>query len=211
MKKVLITTALAGFIRSFLKNDIEILNNSLCKIEARFDLENKNPYSFSKKITQDQYKEMVWSKMVSGSGDVYAFLHNFFMDSIVVDKNISVNNLYKCGYPVLEEVKGLSKDIVKNIIEHNNDNKDETTTPDDAIIVPRSLWAGKQDTVIFKDMHEKGFSKAVIAHVLYEWHGLKNKKQLGKLLSGAEREESAYRRLADKYLREAGKLTITTA
>ena len=80
--------------------------------------------------------------------------------------------------------------------------------------VPSILWKGKPSKSVIKAMRPKeeggeGFSEAVIAYVLFNWCGIKNKTQLGRLLGKPDQDDSSYRRLTARLLKEATSLTIT--
>jgi hypothetical protein len=79
------------------------------------------------------------------------------------------------------------------------------------IYVPRSLWDGKRHQAIRDSMRQQEFADPVIAYVLYEWHGLKNKTEIGRLLGPDDKVDSTYRRLADRLLADAESLNIQPA
>ena len=89
-----------------------------------------------------------------------------------------------------------------------------TKTSAFSIVVPRSLWEGKPHSTVHNAMRPKeegaeGFSDVVIAYVLFNWCGLTNKTQLGRLLGKPDQDENSYRRLTDRLLTKAAFFTIT--
>jgi hypothetical protein len=79
------------------------------------------------------------------------------------------------------------------------------------VIVPRALWDGKRHPTIRDSMRQQEFADPVIAYVLYEWCGLKNKTKIGRLLGPDDKVDSTYRRLAGRLLAEAAALNIQPA
>ena len=81
-----------------------------------------------------------------------------------------------------------------------------------AIFVPRSLWEGKSNQAIRNSMREQDFADPVIAYVLYEWRGLRNKTEIGRLLDPDDgKVDSTYLRLANGLLAAAKGLNIQPA
>ena len=83
-----------------------------------------------------------------------------------------------------------------------------------SVKVPSVLWKGKPYASVRNAMRPKeeggeGFLDAIIAYVLFNWCGLKNKTALGRLLGEPNKDTSSYRRLATRLLKEAASLTIT--
>jgi ABC-type phosphate transport system ATPase subunit len=60
-------------------------------------------------------------------------------------------------------------------------------------------------------MRQQEFADPVIAYVLHEWRGLKNKTQLGRLLGPGGKVDSTYLSLANRLLEEAKNLNIQSA
>lgn len=81
------------------------------------------------------------------------------------------------------------------------------------VTIPSALWQGKPPKSIRDAMRPRegqdGFSDAVIAYVLFNWCGLTNKTQLGRLLGKPGQDDSSYRRLTARLLDEAASFTIT--
>lgn len=93
---------------------------------------------------------------------------------------------------------------------HPSTEEQQTHTP---VTIPSALWKGKPYASVRNAMRPKGdyagFSDAVIAHVLFYWCELKNKTELGRLLGKPGQDDSSYRRLTARLLKEAASLTIT--
>jgi len=163
----------------------------------------------------------------------YDWIRESFFDTIVVDKSAAVRYLYSCGYSLRQEVKGLSQALVERLtvdtfIAHALERTPQPPpqTPENApqplendqiittipvIYVPRPLWDGKRHPTIRDSMRQQEFADPVIAYVLHEWCGLKNKTEIGRLLGPDNKVDSTYRRLADKLLAEAASLNIQPA
>ena len=83
------------------------------------------------------------------------------------------------------------------------------------IFVPRKLWEGRiypaiRDAMRPKDEYE-GYPDFVIAYVLFNWCGLKNKTEIGRLLRGnkTEHNDSTFLRSANSLLKKAAHHTIS--
>lgn len=74
--------------------------------------------------------------------------------------------------------------------------------------IPVELWKHKNDTFVRDAMREKSFCDAAIAHVLFNWCGVKNKTRLGRLLGKPDQVDATYRRQASRLLKEASSLSI---
>jgi hypothetical protein len=158
----------------------------------------------------------------------FSFLSKMFYDTIVVDKNAAICYLLVYGCSLKREVKGISRALVDRIaatldahpqVERIVDpsaaqpQEDTPAAPSTfSIVVPRSLWEGKIPKSVRDSMQQQGFpDPRVIAYALYNWCGLTNKTQLGKLLGPDGKNDSTYLRLANKFLDGAATLHITTA
>jgi len=167
----------------------------------------------------------------------YFCIEESFFDTIVVDKAAAVRYLHFCGHSLRREVKGLSQDFVERLVAYaatpQTSEMSPSTSPktqeivpqiplqasetvppptSPAVIhVPRALWEGKRHQAIRDSMRQQEFADPVIAYVLYEWHGLKNKTEIGRLLGPDNKVDSTYRRLADRLLTEAESLSIQPA
>ena len=197
------------------KENIGYIFHRLSAAEDELNLKQYPPFCHAPNVTAERFKEIVDTKILSVPTACYAFLEKMFTDTVVVDKVAAVLYLYSCGYPMRREVKGLSHALVAHIIAEASapqaqDDAPEAPTPS-AIIVPRSLWEGKSPKSARDNMRQQGCTDPVIVYVLYNWCGLKNKTQLGKLLGPDGKDDSTYLRLAHRLLAEAATLNIQHA
>jgi hypothetical protein len=141
-------------------------------------------------------------------------IYRLFQDTIIVNKSAAINHLFECGYPLRQEVKGISQAIVERITSMRSPTsaeKDHADPASPAIVIPRALWEGKPPAIVRDAMRDNGYSDAIIAFALFEWCKLKNKTQIGRLLADEEKEDSSYLRLANRLLAEAAALSIVSA
>lgn len=138
------------------------------------------------------------------------FLYALFPDTIVVDKAAAVRHLHTCGYALQHEVKGLSRAFVEQITASAPE--PAAAAESGAVCVPTALWKGKTHETVRDTLREHNYSEPVIAFILHHWCGLKNKTELGKLLSPvSNQEDTAHRRRANRLLNEAERLSIREA
>lgn len=162
----------------------------------------------------------------------YNFLHEMFADTIVVDKADAIRHLVACGFPLHQEVKGITQSLVDSVIKaaaqealpvpESAPALDEPTADvppkeqGNVIRVPAALWEGKSDTSVREAMRAE-FDDSVIAYVLFRWCKVQ-KTRIGSLLWKKKYPEDekptdgkTYRNLANKLLKEADSLTIVKA
>lgn len=139
----------------------------------------------------------------------------YFIADLQVDRDSAVRFLDKEGYSFQKDVKGLSRAIVDGVLRETALAPAEDNTEPHIILVPRSLWEGKTHATVRHALRPKGeyegFSDAVIAYVLFNWCGLKNKTQIGRLLGSPDQNDSTSLRQANTLLEEAEKLEIHPA
>lgn len=84
----------------------------------------------------------------------------------------------------------------------NEENAGETPAPDSYI--PRHLWAGtKSSEQVCEDMRAAGFGDDAIAYALYNWCGIQNKTEIGRVLRGGDMVDASYYKYATKQLESA--------
>ena len=194
-------------------------------IEAAYGKENfpfkEQKDSFFRALREEENSPENWAR-TSGplrissmqAVDYFCITESLF-DTIVVDKPAAVRHLHSCGYPLRREVKGVSHALVERIMADATAPATQEDTPQappvSAVFVSRSLWEGKSPISVREGMRQQSFTDPVIAHVLYEWCGLKNKTQIGRLLGPADQDDSSYLRLTHRLLSEAATLNIQNA
>jgi hypothetical protein len=118
------------------------------------------------------------------------------------------------------EVKGVSHALVERITassgDHTQTSVDDSSplSPSAPIIIPRSLWQGKENLAVVNAMRERKDKDSVIAYVLFEWCGLKNKIDIGQLLRGHPTrmlDDSTYAKQATACLKEAAAYRIESS
>lgn len=205
-------------------------------IEATYGEENF-PFAEQKKslfraLREEERSHENWERtsgpmviMSMQSVDYFCITESYY-DTIVVDKAAAIRYFSSCGYPLRQEVKGVTRSLVKSIInspEQKVGAASETkelfaesaadTLPSDqmpVIRIPASLWEGKSAATV-RDAMKAEYRLSVIAYVLFNWCGV-SKTQVGRLLSEKEYEESkSYRNFADGLLKEAASYTIIKA
>lgn len=67
--------------------------------------------------------------------------------------------------------------------------------------IPRDLWAQKPPEQVCEDMRVAGFGDDAIAYALYNWCGVQNKTEIGRLLRGGDLTDIAYRKYASGKLK----------
>ncbi|MCL2123853.1 MAG: hypothetical protein FWH34_07145 [Desulfovibrionaceae bacterium] len=153
------------------------------------------------------------------SPELFAKFCSFFDDAVSANKEAAVLHLSDHGYSWEHAVKGLSREIVERILATAATAQVQTihaTPPPEpsstAIIVPRSLWESKSPKSARDSMMQQDFTDPrIIAYALYNWCGLKNKTEIGKLLGPPDKDPSTYLRLAHRLLAEAATLNIQSA
>lgn len=154
----------------------------------------------------------------------YNFIHEMFPDTIVVDKAAAIHHLAACGFPLRQEVKGITRSLVDSIIKAATQEAPLVSEAASAqeepagavppqehgniIRVPAALWEGKPDTAV-RDAMRAEFDDSVIAYVLFRWCKVQ-KTRIGKVLSEKKfYDEKSYRNFVDKLLEKTDSLTIT--
>jgi hypothetical protein len=204
------------------KDKIEYIFSRLSMAEDDCDLRIFPPYHWATNMTGERFQELMNTKILSVPSSCYFFLADMFTDTIIVDKAAAIRHLFECGYSLRQEVKGISHAIVERITA--TPAAQEQATPADQkqdapaeplskplrapFAIPRELWEGKAHDAVLEAMREKKYSAAIIAHVLFHWCDLKNKTEIGRLLSDSEQEDSTYYHRADRLLKKASALTI---
>ncbi|MDR2489696.1 MAG: hypothetical protein LBD42_09450 [Desulfovibrio sp.] len=198
------------------RNEREILFNKISEEDKNYDIKFRTCENISQLLeTMDWKRHAIPHKY-------FTFLSSVFIDSIIVNKSAAVRYIFECGYPLRREVKGISKAILERITASVAQNApvhdivssaDLPSTPElPPIFVPSELWQGKTPQAVRDGMKQEGYADPVIAHVLFTWCKLKNKKRIGILLGdNPDQDESAHRRRANNLLDEARTLTISSA
>jgi len=227
----------AGFNRIFnltyeennkeFQDDIEYIFQGLSRIECELNLSIHRPFTWATNITAERFREIFEEKVIFVASYNFVFLSKIFLDAVVVDKTAAIRYLVDRGYPLRQEVKGISRTIIKRItampVVHLqladitdppavHPQEDALVAPSaSSIVVPRALWEGKSPEAICKAMDEEGFGKPIIAYVLREWCK-KSKTQVGILLGprGDNEHDSTSRSRASNLLAEAAAFTIIT-
>ncbi|MDR3043624.1 MAG: hypothetical protein LBU75_05090 [Desulfovibrio sp.] len=201
--------AIGDSINEF-KEKIDYIFDRLSDTEKEYDLRIFSPYCWAVNMSAERFRELMDTKILSVPSSCYFFISDLFTDTIIVDKSAAVRHLFNCGYPLRQEVKGISRAIVEHITAALPARPQDAapSLPPAAINVPRALWEGKSPAAIRDAMKKAEFDESVIAYVLFEWHGLTNKTRLGRLLSKKEQDEKSYRNLVDRLLDKAAALTI---
>lgn len=194
----------------------EALFTSLLEAERGFDW-----YRFHH-IDTKKLDEMLNDKAFGTPKNNYHFISQIFYDTLVVDKLAAARYLLTCGYAFDHEVKGLTWRYIERVeaaiaaenpiifplaVAQQSDTHDSATEAlerkEDAILIPRALWEGKEPQEVCNDMRVAGYKEdAPIAHTLYYWVGVKNFTKIGTILRGNDISESA----RDKHARKHFKL-----
>ena len=83
---------------------------------------------------------------------------------------------------------------------------------ENAISVPAEYWQNKSHPATRDALREAGFPDFVIAYVLYEWIGPKNKTHIGSLLADKElKDAKSHRNLTNALLKQASYSAIIKA
>lgn len=151
------------------------------------------------------------------SPELFAEFCSLFDDAISSNKEVAVLQLFEQGYSWERSVKGLSRELVERILATAATTTSQaqaapanSSSPPflTSVIVPRALWQGKEHTAAFEALRENKYSDEVIAHVLFEWCDLKNKTEIGRLLSDSEQEASTYLHRVNRLLKKAAARAI---
>lgn len=67
--------------------------------------------------------------------------------------------------------------------------------------IPRHLWGEKPPQQVRDDMRAAGYPDDAIAYALYNWRGLQNKTEIGRLLRGGDMVDASYYKYACKQLK----------
>jgi len=198
------------------------------KLFEKLTIEDKNfAVRFRSCTDAKQFIVTTEYKRRAVSYEYFSFLSKIFPDTIVVDKAPAILHLFKCGYPLRQEVKGISKAFVERItatpaahlqLERITESpvippqEDTPGAPSaSSIVVPRALWEGKSPEAVRDGMREKNFDDPIIAYVLSAWRK-RSKTQIGRLLGprGDNEHDSTSRARTSNLLDEAAAFTIIT-
>lgn len=211
----------------------EILFESLKEAEKDVD------WCFYPRTSSAQIDAMLNEKAFGNPQKSYGFIGQLIPDAMIVDKFLSIRHLVLCGIPFDHEVKGITRHYVERVMatlmaeaptsfpasSHQEDgpmpNLDVVTeeatgspTQDtgNVIYIPEEYWKNKSLPGCRDAMRSVGFPEFVIAYVLYEWIGPKNKTHIGSLLADKEMKDTkSYRNLTNDLLKQATSSTILKA
>lgn len=163
----------------------------------------------------------------------YNFIGQVIPDAMIVDKFLAVRHLILCGIPFVHEVKGITRHYVERVMnallaeaptsfsaatprQVSASPKLDTDTPasdaENVIYVPEEYWKNKSWSGSLELLRRDGFPEFVIAYVLYEWIGPKNKTQIGCLLGDNEKKDAkSHRNLINALLDQAALAVILKA
>ena len=209
------------------QNDIEYIFHGLSRIESELNLSIHRPFTWATNTTAERFNEVFEEKAIFLASYDFTFLSKICLDAIAVDKTAAIRYLIDRGYPLRQEVKGISRTIVERItatpaahpqlecitdppVIHSHEDT-PAAPPTFSIVVPRALWEGKTHSAVIAAMRQDNFPDAIIAYVLHNWCGLKNKTRIGRLLGPDDQDDSTYLRLAHRLLAEAAPLNIQHA
>lgn len=125
----------------------------------------------------------------------FKFLKDMFIESLLMNKPQTIHLLDGWGYPLREEQKGLTKDLIAREREKRAQEEKPQRIP---VNIPPSLWAGLKPSVIFENLQEN-YAHEVIAYILVKKGGL-DKTNAGRLFYQEEinndivHEPTTYRR-----------------
>jgi hypothetical protein len=202
------------------KENIDYILDRLADAEKEHDLGIFPPYRWPTYVPAEKFRELMDTKILSVASCCYSFISDLFTDTIIVDKPAAMRYLFDCGYKLRHEVKGVSHALVDRITassgDHTQINIDDPLpmSPSAPIIIPRALWQGKENAAVVNAMRERKDKDYVIAHVLFEWCGLKNKIEIGQLLRGHPTrilDDSTYAKQATACLKEAAAYRIESS
>lgn len=227
----------AKILQEGLKN---ILEETYDDIDAVYPEERKYLFSTLSRLEEvdiyDQYSpdsELFEEKILSLSISSYHFISYIFSEAVVVDKIAAIHYWSVIrGYPLKQEVKGITHDLVKYVVKRAAEGAPlvpEAAPPQDElaaenqpqeegniISVPAALWEGRPPSAI-RDAMRSEYSDAVIAYVLYRWCEVP-KTTIGDVLLKGTRppdkmpsDDKSFRNLTNKLLKEAEPLTIVKA
>lgn len=144
-------------------------------------------------------------------------LHPLVCTSLIcqfsVDKKQAVLLLDEEGFPLVQEVMGLTKYTVDKFLAKSVE--DASNAPpvspvstgsnrDSDKYIPRELWAQKPLEQVCDDMRVAGFEDEAIAYALFNWRNIKNMTALGTLFKGKGITDSGRAKYARKILKKAG-------
>lgn len=170
----------------------------------------------------------------------YDFIGQVIPDTMIVDKFLAIRHLILCGIPFDHEVKGITRHYVERVmatllaeaptsfaarssrqedapmpnIEVVTEEATGTLAQDAAnvIYVPEEYWKNKSPSGSRDALRSAGYPEFVIAYVLYEWIGPKNKTQIGCLLGDNENKDAkSHRNLINALLDQAALAVILKA
>ena len=157
----------------------------------------------------------------------YHFISHIFVDTILVNRDDTIRFLR--NYPLHKEVKGITRALVKSILEAMPPESPKVQTEQPAVEeaedgrlvfrIPSTVWRGKPDHAVYDAMKDT-YPLSVIASVLFYWCSadkpetghktqMGRKTQLGRLFTEKEYgDPKSYRNLMNRLLEEADAYTI---
>jgi len=97
------------------QDDIKYVFDGLSRIESELNFGIHRPFTWAANMTAERFHEVFEEKAIFVASYSFAFLAEIFLDAIVVDKIAAIRYLIDGGYPLRQEVKGISKAIVDRI------------------------------------------------------------------------------------------------
>ena len=151
----------------------------------------------------------------------YHFISHIFFDTIMVDRVAVVLQLR--DFPLIHEVKGLTHAFVKSVL--NSEQQEapiqiaviaepvvQIAESQDAVLVRRSVWAGKTKEAIRDAMRKEGLDDEYIVYVLLRRRGLHlTKRAIGELLGEPHKSDSAYDKLGKELVEKAELVNVLDA
>lgn len=157
----------------------------------------------------------------------YHFISHIFVDTILVNRDDTIRFLR--NYPLHKEVKGITRALVKSILEAMPPESPKVQAEQPAVEeaedgrlvfrIPSTVWRGKPDHAVYDAMKDT-YPLPVIAYVLFYWCSadkpetghktqMGRKTQLGRLFTEKEYSDpKSYRNLMNRLLEEADAYTI---
>ena len=212
----------------------EILFKSLEEAEKDMD------WRFYPPTSAAQIDAMLNEKAFGNPKKSYGVIGQVIPDTMIVDKFLAIRHLILCGIPFGHEVKGVTRHYIERVmaallaepptsfparIPHQEDAslpnmeavaEEVTDIPaqdaENVMYIPEEYWKNKSPSGSRDALRSAGFPEFVIAYMLYEWIGPKNKTHIGSLLADKEMKDTkSYRNLTNDLLKQATSSTILKA
>lgn len=104
-------------IPPFLTENFDYLFSGLQRTESELNPDIPQPFTWHTNITAERFKEVLEEKAMFVASYNNSLILNLFLDSVAFNKKAAIQFLFQSGYPLQQEVKGITRALVESIMQ----------------------------------------------------------------------------------------------